>query len=132
VAASWVRRRRHEDRARALAGERVVCVVGDRSALYCVPALWTAARHGVPLTVVVLNNAKYEAVAALGRRIGVPDVPGTDLAELDLTALARGFGVAARRVTRAADVAAALSEAMAQNGPYLLDVAVGTTRATLY
>ena len=41
---------------RALAGERVVCVVGDGSALYCVQALWTAARQDVPLTVVVLNN----------------------------------------------------------------------------
>ena len=117
---------------RALAGERVVCVVGDGSALYCVQALWTAARQAVPLTVVVLNNAKYEAVAALGRRIGVPEVPGTDLAGLDLTALARGFGVAAGRVTRAAEVAAALSEAMAQKGPYLLDVAVETSGATLY
>jgi benzoylformate decarboxylase len=117
---------------RALAGERVVCVVGDGSALYCVQALWTAARHEVPLTVVVLNNAKYQADAALGRRIGVHDVPGTDLAELDLTAVARGFGVPGRRVTRAADVEAGLSEAIAHNGPYLLDVAVGTTAATLY
>ncbi|MCU7729837.1 benzoylformate decarboxylase [Actinoplanes sp. KI2] len=117
---------------RALAGERVVCVVGDGSALYCIQALWTAARQGVPLTVVVLNNAKYEAVAALGRRIGVPEVPGTDLAELDLTALARGFGVPARRVTRAADVEAALAEAITRNGPCLLDIAVGTTSTTLY
>jgi thiamine pyrophosphate-dependent acetolactate synthase large subunit-like protein len=40
--------------------------------------------------------------------------------------------VAAGRVTRAADVQAALSEAIARNGPYLLDVAVGTTSAPLY
>jgi len=117
---------------RALAGERVVCVVGDGSALYCVQALWTAARHDAPLTVVVLNNAKYEAVAALGRRIGITDVPGTDLPSLDLTALAHGFGCASGRVSRAADLAAALSAALAHDGPYLLDVSVGTTSATLY
>jgi thiamine pyrophosphate-dependent acetolactate synthase large subunit-like protein len=57
---------------------------------------------------------------------------GTDLTELDLTALARGSGVPARRVTRAAEVEAALAEAMARPGPYLLDASVGTTASTLY
>ena len=117
---------------RALAGDRVVCVVGDGSTLYCVQSLWTAAQHRVPLTVVVLNNRKYEAVAALGRRIGVPSVPGTDLAALDFTALARGFGCASGRVTRAADLAGALAQALTHEGPYLLDIAVETTSAPLY
>jgi benzoylformate decarboxylase len=117
---------------RAIAGDRVVCGVGDGSAMYCVQALWTAARERAPLTVVVLNNAKYEAVAALGRRIGVPDVPGTDLPSLDLTALARGFGCASARVAAAAGLGAALSAALTHDGPYVLDVPVGTTSATLY
>ena len=86
----------------------------------------------MPLTVLVLNNRKYEAVAALGRRIGVPSVPGTDLPELDFTALARGFGCAAGRVTRAADLAGALERAFAHEGPYLLDIAMATTSAPLY
>jgi benzoylformate decarboxylase len=117
---------------RALGGDRVVCVVGDGSALYCVQALWTAARNRVPLTVVVLNNQRYEAVAALGRRIGVPSVPGTDLPELDFTALARGFGMAGGRVDRAAHLAAALERALHHDGPYLLDVAVGSGEGNLY
>jgi benzoylformate decarboxylase len=117
---------------RAIAGERVLCVVGDGSALYCVQSLWSAARDRAPLTVVVLNNQRYEAVAALGRRIGVPDVPGTELPELDFPALARGFGVAAARVDRAAGLAAALDRALAHEGPYLLDVAVGTTASKMY
>lgn len=109
---------------RALGGERVVCVVGDGSALYCVQSLWTAARGRAQLTVIVLNNQRYEAVAALGRRIGVPEVPGTDLAGLDFPALARGFGVAAARVERAAELGPALARALAHEGPFLLDVAV--------
>ncbi len=117
---------------RALAGDRVVCVVGDGSSLYSVQSLWTAAQHRVPLTVVILNNQRYEAVAALGRRIGVASVPGTDLPELDFPALARGFGVAGARVDRAADLGAALDLAMRHEGPYLLEVAVGTTAGSLY
>jgi benzoylformate decarboxylase len=109
---------------RALGGERVVCVVGDGSALYCIQSLWTAARGRAPVTVIVLNNQRYEAVASLGRRIGVPEVPGTDLAGLDFPALARGFGVAAARVERAAELGPALARALAHEGPFLLDVAV--------
>ena len=112
---------------RALAGERVVAVLGDGSTLYSVQALWTAARHRVPLTVVVLNNRRYEAVAALGRRIGVAPVPGTDLPELDFVALAHGFGLPAERIGPD-DLPAAL----AREGPLLLDVPVPTGDVTLY
>jgi benzoylformate decarboxylase len=117
---------------RALTGERVVCVVGDGSSLYCVQALWTAARRRVPLTVVVLNNRRYEAVSALGRRIGVPTIPGTDLPELNFVALANGFGCPAARVTRADDLRECLETALTHDGPYLLDIAVEATGAPLY
>jgi benzoylformate decarboxylase len=117
---------------RALAGERVVAVIGDGSSLYCIQALWTAARHRVPLTVVVLNNRRYEAVSALGRRIGVTAVPGTDLPGLDLARVATGFGCAAARVDRAAGLPAALDAALGHDGPYLLDVQVSVTGDALY
>jgi len=116
---------------RALAGERVVAVIGDGSSLYCIQALWTAARHRVPLTVVVLNNRRYEAVSALGRRIGVARVPGTDLPGLDLAQIARGFGCAAERVVRAADLAG-LDRLLAHDGPLLLDVQVAAGDGSLY
>ncbi|MBB3093768.1 benzoylformate decarboxylase [Actinoplanes campanulatus] len=115
---------------RAIAGERVICVVGDGSSLYSIQALWTAARRRAPLTVVVLNNRRYEAVSALGRRIGIPAVPGVDLPELDLVSLARGFGFPAERVTRAAELPAALDRAL--DGPCLLDVAVSAGAGSLY
>ena len=117
---------------RALAGERVVCVVGDGSSLYSVQSLWTAARHRAPLTVVVLNNGRYESVSGLGRRIGIPAIPGTDLPGLDLTALATGFGVASGRVSTADELAAALGRALSYDGPYLLDVPVRATDTDIY
>jgi benzoylformate decarboxylase len=117
---------------RALAGERVACLIGDGSTLYCVQSLWTAARRRAPLTVVVLNNRGYEAVSALGRRIGVAAVPGTDLPELDFVALAKGFGCAAARVARAGELEGALEHAFGHDGPFLLDVTVDPTGADLY
>ena len=35
---------------------RIVCLIGDGSAMYSIQALWTAAQHKLPLTVVVINN----------------------------------------------------------------------------
>ncbi len=117
---------------RALTGERVVCVVGDGSSLYSIQALWTAARRDAPLTVIVLNNRGYEAVAALGRRIDIADVPGTALPGLDFVSLARGFGCAGRRVEKAAELPAALTWAMSRPGPALLETAVPAAGGSLY
>jgi benzoylformate decarboxylase len=118
--------------ALAKPGTRVVCLIGDGSLLYSVQALWTAAQHGLPLSVIVLNNAGYGAMRSFSRVVGVTGAPGIDLPGLDLPAIARGHGCAAARVERARDLDAALAEALAARGPYLLDVAVETGPERLY
>ncbi|MGW7546451.1 benzoylformate decarboxylase [Streptomyces sp. NPDC054770] len=121
---------------RALADRRrVVCVVGDGSAMYSVQALWTAARHTAPVTYVLVDNGGYAAVRALGRRIGIAPVPGTDITGIDFAALADSFGCPAARVERAEELPAALDHALGRGddtGPYLLHVAVTDGSATLY
>src|SRR5258706_830545 len=37
----------------------VVCFSGDGSAMYSIQALWTAAHHKLPLSVVIVNNGGY-------------------------------------------------------------------------
>src|SRR5258705_8487692 len=37
----------------------VVCFSGDGSAMYSIQALWTAAHHKLPLTVVISNNGGH-------------------------------------------------------------------------
>ena len=59
---------------RALAGERVVCVVGDGSTLYCVQALWTAARHDVPFNLTDISNGSIKALLTAG----APSTTGHD------------------------------------------------------
>jgi benzoylformate decarboxylase len=117
---------------RALAGDRVVAVLGDGASLYNIQALWTAAQLGVRLTVVLLNNGRYEAVSALGRRFGVANVPGTDLPDVDFPALARGFGCAGETVSTAGALEPAWNKAMSHPTPYVLDVRVALSGAPLY
>lgn len=121
---------------RALADRRrVVCVLGDGAALYSVQALWTAARHRAPVTYLILDNGGYAAVSALGRRIGIMSVPGTDIGGVDFAALAASFGCPAAAVQHPAELPAALDRALAadgEGGPYLLHVRVTASGGALY
>ena len=40
----------------------MVCYSGDGSAMYSIQALWTAAHHKLPLTVVLINNGGYRII----------------------------------------------------------------------
>ncbi|MFH8773199.1 benzoylformate decarboxylase [Streptomyces sp. NPDC017958] len=121
---------------RALADRRrVVCVVGDGSALYSVQALWSAARYAAPVTYVLLDNGGYAAVRALGRRIGVSPVPGTDIGGIDFAALAESLGCPAARAEHPDELPAALDHALGRGddaGPFLLRLRVAGGTGTLY
>ncbi|GAA0583209.1 hypothetical protein GCM10009416_22020 [Craurococcus roseus] len=120
--------------ARAEAGNaaRVVCLIGDGSLMYSVQALWTAAQHRLPLSVVVLNNRGYGAMRSFSQVMGTRGVPGIDLPGLDFTAIARGHGCAAERVEKPGALNEALAWALATDGPALLDVAVDAAVPALY
>src|SRR5205085_7056792 len=38
----------------------VLAVIGDGAAMYGIQALWTAAHHRIPVTLVIANNAQYK------------------------------------------------------------------------
>ncbi|WP_033295331.1 benzoylformate decarboxylase [Amycolatopsis jejuensis] len=111
---------------------KVVAVLGDGSSMYCVQALWTAAREHAPVTFVVLDNAQYAAVRILGESAGGTKVPGTDLGGIDFARLAESMGCPARTVEQAADLRPALAAALQENGPSLLHVRVDPNPQPLY
>jgi benzoylformate decarboxylase len=103
----------------------VVGVVGDGSANYGITALWTAAQHRVPLTVVLLRNGTYGALRWFGELLGVPDAPGLDIPGLDFTRIAEGYGVRAQQVGGVEELRAALAER--PDHPRLLQVDTALT-----
>ncbi|GAB3365282.1 thiamine pyrophosphate-binding protein [Modestobacter lapidis] len=116
--------------AMAEPAHRVVCLLGDGSFQFGLPALWTAAADKVPVTFVVLNNRTYSAVASALSRFGGAAAeqdrwPGTDITGLDIAAAARAFGVPAERVDRVADLPRALAQALAGPGPAVVEVLTG-------
>ncbi len=108
---------------------KVVVLEGDGSGMYTLQSLWTMAREGLDVTIVIFANRGYqilrEELAAMGvNEVGrnarrMFDVEGP---ELDWVALAKGHGVEAMRVTDMAGFGAAFGEAMTQRGPRLIEV----------
>jgi benzoylformate decarboxylase len=110
-------------------GLPVVAAVGDGSAAFGVHGLWTAARQGVPILVVVANNGEYRtlkqtSVARGGAASVTETYLGMDLRapRLDWPAIARGFGVAARQVTSGAELAELVRDVDHLEEPLLIDL----------
>jgi len=103
-------------------GPRIIALMGDGSAMYSIQALWTAAQLGLSLTVVVINNSSYAALNEFARHFNMPGAVGTSLPGIDFTALATAQGGSGVRVTRAADLATALRDAIEGTGVRLVEV----------
>ena len=103
------------------------CVIfeGDGGFMMHVQELETAARCGIPLTMVVLNDAAYGAEAWQLRSKGKPP----DLAlvrDIDLAEVAQAFGVRGVTVRNMADLDAVGVEMQNEEGPLLIDVKIRT------
>lgn len=113
----------------ALAQSRpVVAIIGDGAAMYAVQALWTAAREGAQVTILVLDNEEYAAVRLLGEVDEGAKMPGVELGGIDFVSVATGLGCTARRVEHLHELAPALTDAFAEAGPTVLHMPV--TRST--
>jgi benzoylformate decarboxylase len=111
---------------------RTVCLIGDGSAMYSIQALWTAAQRKLPLTVVVINNGGYGAMRSFSQVMQVRNVPGLDLPGIDFVRIAEGLGCDAIRVTKASELAPALTRGLAHDGVSLIEVTVDSAVPLLY
>jgi benzoylformate decarboxylase len=111
---------------------RTICIVGDGSLMYSIQALWTAAQHRLPLSVIVINNGGYGAMRSFSQTLNVKAPPGIDLPGIDPVQIAQGFGCKALRIDRAAALETALADAWKTEGPMLIDVPVDLAVTKLY
>jgi benzoylformate decarboxylase len=118
--------------ALAAPGRRIVALVGDGSSLYSIQGLWTAARLGLPISFVVLNNRAYGAMNEFSRYLRFEGAPSFDLRGCDFVSVARGFGVDATRAERGEDLLAALQESFATETPTLVEVVVEDPIGVIY
>ncbi len=114
--------------ALACPDRRVIAFQADGSGLYTVQALWSMAREGVDVTVVVCANRCYRVLQAELARTGIAE-PGpkaqalTDLTRpvIDWATLAKGFGVPSCSVRTDGEFVAAFRRMLAESGPSLIE-----------
>ena len=106
----------------AAPGRRVVALMGDGAIAYAVGELAVAVERQLPITLVVLNNSSYGWIRWYRRISFGRGWEDEDFAPTDFSAIAAAYGLAATRVEKPGDLAAALAAALTVSGPSLVEV----------
>jgi acetolactate synthase-1/2/3 large subunit len=102
----------------------------DGSGMYSLQALWTQAREKLNITTIIYANSSYailkhelENVQASSGRVAL-DMMELDRPKLDWVSLSSGMGVRAVRACTVSEFRDALAEAIAVNGPFLIEAVI--------
>jgi acetolactate synthase-1/2/3 large subunit len=105
--------------------ELVVCVAGDGSLVMTCQELATAVEHDVDVKVFIMNNGYLGMVRQWQELFWDKRYSSVDMGSSpDWVKLAEAFGARGMRVDQDADVEDAMREAIAHEGPVVLDVRV--------
>lgn len=102
-------------------GRKAVAVVGD-GALLMTNEINSAVKYGARAVWVVLNDARYGMCAQGMQTLGLS--ADAEIPPVDFAAFARAQGARANRVDHESQLDAALAEALAADGPYVVDVRI--------
>ncbi|MBL8906598.1 MAG: thiamine pyrophosphate-binding protein [Rhizobiales bacterium] len=102
-------------------GTRVALVTGDGCMQMHGIDIAVAARYGLPVTFVVLNNSALGNVWLRAHKLGPVPAELTSIPDHDWASFARGLGLAAATVRDPDEIEPALALAMAEAGPFLID-----------
>lgn len=116
---------RHPDR-------QVVALIGDGGFLMTGNELATAVKEKARVRLIVCNNGSYGTIRLHQEKRRPGRSIATELANPDFAALARAFGAKGLSVQRPEDCAPALKEALAHDGPALLDVTASLENISAY
>jgi acetolactate synthase-1/2/3 large subunit len=105
-------------------GRRVVCFTGDGGLAMALAELETLARLRLRVVVVVFNDATLSLIAVKQRAEGHGGTGAVRYAPIDFAATGKACGMWAQRVDHVTSYRQSLNQALALDGPTLLDVKV--------
>ncbi|MGW1738231.1 ubiquinone-dependent pyruvate dehydrogenase [Nocardia sp. NPDC001965] len=114
----------------ACPGRQVIALAGDGGLTMLFGELITLIQNGLPVKVIVFDNSSLNFVELEMKAAGVVTF-GTGLDNPDFGAVARAMGIWGRRVEQPGDLEQAIREALAHDGPALVDVAVARQELTI-
>src|SRR3954471_1548576 len=104
---------------------RVVSVNGDGGFMFNVQELATAVQHRIPLITVVFDDGAYGNVRRMQEQLYGGRTIASELRNPGFAALGEVFGLQGLRATEPDDLRVALRQALAHDGPSLIEVPVG-------
>ncbi|MFQ5826023.1 MAG: biosynthetic-type acetolactate synthase large subunit [Dehalococcoidia bacterium] len=102
----------------------VWCIAGDGGFQMTLQELATAVQDGVAVKIAIINNGFLGMVRQWQELFHNKRYVGTELWGPDFVKLAEAYGVPGLRVTDRVQVTAAIEQAMAHEGPFLIDFQV--------
>ena len=106
-------------------GDEVVCLAGDGSLIMNVQEFATAVAHEIPVKVFLMNNGYFGMVRQWQELFWDKRYSSVEMgASPDWVKLADAFGATGMRVDEQGEVEGAMRDALAAEGPVLLDVRV--------
>jgi len=116
----------------AFPGRQVIAYVGDGGFAMLMADFLTAVRYELPIKVVVNNNNSYGQILWEQMILGYPEYAVRHRPpEADFSTWARGCGAYGIKVTQPGDVEPAIREALAHDGPALVDCDVNPNEPPL-
>jgi acetolactate synthase-1/2/3 large subunit len=103
-------------------GRRTLVIHGDGGFMFHATELATAAQYRVPVVVCVFNDRGYGVLRGLQANRFEGRINETDLGVVDFVAMAKSMGVPGRVVKSIADFDTGYRDALATDGPYLLEI----------
>jgi len=100
----------------------VVSISGDGGFMYCMPELATAVQHNIGVIAIVFNNNAFGNVRRDQLTQFDGRLIGADLVNPDFVKLADSFGVTPYRVQAPDELRTALSKAIDEDAPALIEV----------
>lgn len=102
----------------------VVAVIGDGGYQMTIQELGTIFQTGVGVKIVVLNNNFLGMVRQWQQLFFDKRYASTEMTNPDFVTIAKGYHIPAKKVTAREDLAGAVEEMLATEGPYFLEVVV--------
>ena len=111
--------------AKMAAPEReVVAIIGDGGYQMTIQELGTIFQNKVPVKIVVLNNEFLGMVRQWQQLFFDKRYASTEMVNPNFVAIAQGYYIEAKKVTKRENLAAAVKEMIASDEPYFLEVCV--------
>ncbi|WP_292293528.1 thiamine pyrophosphate-dependent enzyme [Marivita sp.] len=103
-------------------GREIFAIAGDGCFMMTCQEMATALHHGLNLTVIVIDNARYGTIRAHQEREYPERVSGTALTNPDFCDFARSFGAHAQKAPDYDSFVAAVASARARGGVNLIEI----------